>query len=122
MAAIEAFESPESDRAVDMMRAEFKRRRDLLVEGLNSIPGVRCRKPVGAFYAFPNIEETGWDERALADTLLTEAGVACLWGTAFGEHGKGFLRFSYANSVDNLQLALERFAAHLAATPAPAPA
>jgi aspartate aminotransferase len=122
MAAVEAFEAPESDRAVDIMRAEFKRRRDFLVEGLNRIPGVRCRLPVGAFYAFPNIEDTGWDERALADTLLTDAGVACLWGTAFGEHGKGYLRFSYANSVDNLQLALERFAAHLAATPAPAPA
>jgi aspartate/methionine/tyrosine aminotransferase len=120
MAAIEAFESPESDRAVDLMRAEFKRRRDLLVAGLNQVPGVRCHKPVGAFYVFPNIEGTGWDERALADTLLTEAGVACLWGTAFGEHGKGYLRFSYANSVENLELALERFAAHLSATPAPA--
>jgi aspartate aminotransferase len=119
MAAVEAFESPESDRAVDMMRAEFKRRRDLLVDGLNRIPGVRCHKPGGAFYVFPNIEGTGWDERALADSLLDEAGVACLWGTAFGEQGKGYLRFSYANSVENLQLALERFEAHLATTPAP---
>jgi aspartate/methionine/tyrosine aminotransferase len=119
MAAIEAFEAPESDRAVEQMRAEFKRRRDLLVAGLNQVPGVRCHKPVGAFYVFPNIEATGWDEHALADSLLTEAGVACLWGTAFGEHGKGYLRFSYANSVENLELALERFAAHLSATPAP---
>jgi aspartate aminotransferase len=119
MAAIEAFEAPESDRAVDMMRAEFRRRRDLLVDGLNRIPGVRCHKPAGAFYVFPNIEGTGWDERALADSLLTDAGVAALWGTAFGRYGKGYLRFSYANSVDNLKLALERFESHLAATPAP---
>lgn len=118
MAAVEAFDAPESDAAVDRMRAEFKRRRDLLVEGLNRIRGVRCHKPVGAFYVFPNIEGTGWDERALADSLLTDAGVACLWGTAFGEYGKGYLRFSYANSVENLQRALERFEAHLAATPA----
>jgi aspartate/methionine/tyrosine aminotransferase len=115
MAAIEAFEAPESDRAVDMMRAEFRRRRDLLVDGLNRIPGVRCHKPAGAFYVFPNIEGTGWDERALADSLLTDAGVAALWGTAFGQYGKGYLRFSYANSVDNLKLALERFESHLAA-------
>jgi aspartate aminotransferase len=119
LAAVEAFEAPASDRAVDLMRAEFRRRRDLLVAGLNTLPGVRCHRPAGAFYVFPNIEGTGWDERALADSLLTEAGVACLWGTAFGEHGKGYLRFSYANSVPNLELALERIAAHLAATPAP---
>jgi aspartate aminotransferase len=118
-AAVEAFEAPESDRAVDTMRAEFRRRRDLVVDGLNQIPGVRCHRPGGAFYVFPNIEETGWNERELANALLEEAGVACLWGTAFGRNGAGFLRFSYANSLDNLQRALERFAAHLAATPAP---
>ena len=118
MAAVEAFESPESDRAVDAMREEFRRRRDLLVEGLNRIPGVRCNRPGGAFYVFPNIEGTGWDERSLADSLLTEAGVACLWGTAFGQNGRGHLRFSYANSMENLEKALQRFAAHLAATPA----
>jgi aspartate/methionine/tyrosine aminotransferase len=118
-AAVEAFTSPDSDRAVDAMRAEFKRRRDLVVDGLNAIPGVRCHRPGGAFYVFPNIEETGWNDRELAASLLDEAGVACLWGTAFGANGAGFLRFSYANSVDNLQRALERFAAHLAATPAP---
>jgi aspartate aminotransferase len=118
-AAVEAFEAPESDRGVEAMRDEFRRRRDLLVEGLCRIPGVRCHKPAGAFYVFPNVEETGWDERSLADALLTEAGVACLWGTAFGPNGAGHLRFSYANSVDNLQLALRRFEAHLAATPAP---
>jgi aspartate aminotransferase len=119
LAAVEAFESPESDRAVEAMRAEFQRRRDIVVDGLNAIPGVHCHRPAGAFYVFPNIEETGWDERELARTLLDEAGVACLWGTAFGEQGKGYLRFSYANSVENLERALQRFAAHLAATPAP---
>ncbi len=119
MAAVEAFESPESDRSVDVMRAEFRRRRDYIVEALNGIPGVRCHRPAGAFYVFPNIEATGWDERELARALLDEAGVACLWGTAFGEYGKGYLRFSYANSVENLRRAMERFAAHLAATPAP---
>ena len=118
-AAVEAFESPESDRAVEAMRAEFKHRRDIVVERLNAIPGVYCHKPAGAFYVFPNITETGWDERELAHALLDEAGVACLWGTAFGPHGKGYLRFSYANSVDNLERAMQRFAAHLAATPAP---
>jgi aspartate aminotransferase len=120
-AAVEAFESPDSDRAVDTMRAEFKRRRDLLVDGLNALPGVRCHKPAGAFYVFPNIEGTGWEDRALADSLLIDAGVACLWGTAFGRYGKGYLRFSYANSVENLERALQRFASHLATT-APAPA
>jgi aspartate/methionine/tyrosine aminotransferase len=118
-AAVEAFESPESDRAVEVMREEFRRRRDLVVDGLNRIPGVRCHRPGGAFYVFPNIEETGWGERQLADSLLEEAGVACLWGTAFGRHGAGHLRFSYANSAENLERALQRFATHLAATPAP---
>jgi len=120
LAAVEAFESPESDRAVDVMRAEFLRRRDIVVDGLNALPGVHCHRPVGAFYVFPNIEETGWDDRELARALLEEAGVACLWGTAFGQYGKGYLRFSYANSVENLQLALQRFTAFLAATPVPA--
>jgi aspartate/methionine/tyrosine aminotransferase len=119
LAAVEAFESPESDRAVAAMCTEFQKRRDILVDGLNAIPGVRCHRPAGAFYVFPNIEGTGWDERELATALLQEAGVACLAGTAFGRHGKGYLRFSYANSVANLERALERFAAHLAATPAP---
>jgi len=115
LATVEALESPLSDAAVDAMREEFRTRRDLVVEGLNRIPGVRCHRPAGAFYVFPNITGTGWNERALAHSLLHEAGVAVLPGTAFGAHGAGFLRLSYANSVPNLERALERIAVHLAA-------
>jgi len=115
LATVEALESPLSDAAVDAMREEFRTRRDLVVEGLNRIPGVRCHRPAGAFYVFPNITGTGWNERALAHSLLHEAGVAVLPGTAFGAHGAGFLRLSYANSVPNLERALERIAVHHAA-------
>jgi aspartate/methionine/tyrosine aminotransferase len=93
--------------SVDAMRAEFERRRDVIVEGLNAIPGFRCRKPHGAFYVFPNITGTGRGSRELADALLSEAGVACLSGTAFGKWGEGYLRFSYANSVENIRKALD---------------
>jgi len=120
LATVEALESPLSDAAVDAMREEFRTRRDLVVEGLNRIPGVRCHRPAGAFYVFPNITGTGWNERALAHSLLHEAGVAVLPGTAFGAHGAGFLRLSYANSVPNLERALERIAVHLAAAGLPA--
>jgi aspartate/methionine/tyrosine aminotransferase len=85
---------------------EFRRRRDPIVQGLNAIPGFRCPTPAGAFYAFPNIEGTGLSSRALADLLLNDAGVSCLSGTAFGEHGNGYLRFSYANSLENIERAL----------------
>ncbi len=105
-AGIEALQGPQT--AVDDMVAEFHRRRDAFVTGLNTIPGFRCRLPEGAFYAFPNIEGTGIRSQQLADDLLTEAGVACLSGTAFGEHGEGYLRFSIANSLDNLMEAVER--------------
>jgi aspartate aminotransferase len=115
LATVEALESPLSDAAVDAMREEFRTRRDLVVEGLNRIPGVRCHRPAGAFYVFPNITGTGWNERALAHALLHEAGVAVLPGTAFGAHGAGFLRLSYANSQANLERALERIALHLGA-------
>jgi aspartate aminotransferase len=115
LAAIEALESPLSDAAVDAMREEFRTRRDLLVEGLNRIPGVRCHRPAGAFYVFPNITGTGWNEQALARSLLHDAGVALLPGTAFGTHGAGFLRLSYANSQENLERALERISVHLGA-------
>jgi aspartate aminotransferase len=108
MAAIEAFEAPESERAVERMRLEFERRRDLLVDGLNAIPGVTCARPQGAFYVFPNIEATGVGEKELARGLLEEAGVAVLPGTAFGEGGRGFLRLAYTNSAENIALALER--------------
>jgi aspartate/methionine/tyrosine aminotransferase len=108
MAAIEAFDSPESERAVERMRLEFERRRDLLVDGLNAIPGISCARPQGAFYVFPNIEKTGVGERELARGLLEEAGVAVLPGTAFGEGGRGFLRLAYTNSAENISRALER--------------
>jgi len=93
---------------VDEMLAEFRRRRQVMVNGLNDIPGFRCRMPHGAFYAFPNITGTGLSSRELAEALLTEAGVACLAGTAFGKWGEGYLRFSYANSVENIRKALDR--------------
>jgi aspartate/methionine/tyrosine aminotransferase len=86
----------------------FERRRDLVVDGINAIPGMRCAKPQGAFYAFPNIEGTGFDERELADGLLAEAGVAVLPGTAFGAAGKGFIRLAYTQSEDELKLGLDR--------------
>jgi aspartate/methionine/tyrosine aminotransferase len=105
-AAIAALEGPQD--AVDRMIAEFTARRAAIVAGLNALPGVRCLEPDGAFYAFPNITGTGFTSRELADRLLQDAGVACLSGTAFGANGEGFLRFSYANSLENIQLALER--------------
>ena len=95
---------------VDEIREEFRRRRTVMIDGLNKIPGFRCRMPHGAFYAFPNISGTGMKSKPLADALLNEAGVACLSGTAFGNWGEGYLRFSYANSVKNIQRALDRIA------------
>jgi aspartate aminotransferase len=94
--------------SVEVMRSEFQRRRDYFVNALNTIRGVSCRMPKGAFYAFPNITGTGFDERELADRLLEEAGIACLPGSAFGVYGAGHLRFSMANSMENLELAIER--------------
>ena len=109
VAGIEAVRGDQS--SVDNMLAEFRRRRDLMVAGLNKISGFSCRVPHGAFYVFPNITRTGWTSKKLADALLEEAGVACLAGTAFGGFGEGYLRFSVANSVENINLALERIAA-----------
>lgn len=106
MAGVEALTGPQD--SVDAMLSEFRRRRTLVVEGLNQIPGFRCLMPKGAFYAFPNIEGTGLSSQALADKLLYEAGVAALAGTCFGAYGEGFIRFSYANSEENLKKALER--------------
>lgn len=106
MAAVEALDGPQDD--VDNMVAEFKRRRSIIVEGLNRLPGVRCRMPMGAFYAFPNIQGTGMSSREFADRLLEEAGVACLAGESFGEYGKGYIRFSFANSAENIKKALDR--------------
>lgn len=105
-AGMEALTGPQE--AVDTMVAEFKRRRDAFIAALNTLPGVRCRLPEGAFYAFPNITGTGLPAKQLADDLLLQAGVACLAGTAFGEYGEGYLRFSYANSLENLLEAVER--------------
>ncbi len=108
MAAIEALSMPESEHAVHHMVKVFEHRRNLVVDGLNAIPGVRCKLPQGAFYAFPNIEDTGFNERDLASRLLNEAGVAVLPGTAFGEAGKGFIRLAYTQSEDELKLGLDR--------------
>jgi aspartate/methionine/tyrosine aminotransferase len=91
------------------MVAEFRRRRDVIVEGLNAIPGVRCIKPAGAFYVFPNITGLGMKSSELEQAILEEAGIAALSGTAFGSHGEGFVRFSYANSIENIREALRRF-------------
>jgi aspartate aminotransferase len=105
-AGLAALQGPQD--AVDAMVAEFRRRRDAIVHGLNEIPGFRCAVPDGAFYAFPNVSGTGMSSRDLADLLLNEAGVACLSGTAFGSYGDGYLRFSYAASLENIQEALNR--------------
>ncbi|MGH9354796.1 MAG: pyridoxal phosphate-dependent aminotransferase [Terriglobia bacterium] len=106
VAAIQALEGDQS--CVDRMKDEFYRRRGVIVDGLNRIPGFRCSQPCGAFYAFPNVSRTGKSARDLADRLLSEAGVACLPGTAFGDAGEGFLRISFANSIENIQRALDR--------------
>jgi aspartate/methionine/tyrosine aminotransferase len=100
--------TPESAHAVARMVKVFEHRRNLVVDGINAIPGMRCARPQGAFYAFPNIEGTGFGERDLADRLLTEAGVAVLPGTAFGPAGKGYIRLAYTQSEDELKLGLER--------------
>ena len=105
-AAIEALKGPQ-DTVLEMV-AEFKRRRDLIVDGFNKIPGFRCATPGGAFYAFPNVEGTGIPSKVLADRILQEAGVACLAGDSFGEYGEGYLRFSYATAYEKIELALER--------------
>lgn len=106
MAGVEALRGPQA--SVDAMNAEFRRRRDIMVAGLNSIKGFHCLKPKGAFYVFPSVKDTGWQSKKLADAILDEAGVACLSGTAFGNFGEGHLRFSVANSVENIEKALDR--------------
>jgi aspartate/methionine/tyrosine aminotransferase len=111
MAGVKALRGDHS--SVRAMVAEFKRRRDAIVDGLRGIPGFKCPRPHGAFYVFPNITGTGFSAKPLADRLLDEAGVACLSGTAFGEWGEGHLRFSYANSLENIQEALRRIEACL---------
>jgi len=106
IAGIEALRGPQA--AVEAMCAKFKKRRDVMVAGLNKIKGFSCRLPKGAFYVFPNIEATGWPSKKLADALLDEADVAALSGTAFGDFGEGYMRFSVANSIENIEKALDR--------------
>jgi aspartate aminotransferase len=106
IAGVEALQGDQS--SVETMRVAFQTRRDAVVARLNKIEGFSCRMPKGAFYVFPNTSKTGWPSKKLADALLEEAGVACLSGTAFGEYGEGFLRFSTANSLENLNKALDR--------------
>jgi aspartate aminotransferase len=106
VAGIEALRGDQS--SVEAMSNEFKKRRDFFVARLNKIRGFSCRMPKGAFYAFPNVEKTEWPSKKLATALLEEAGVACLSGTSFGSYGEGYLRFSVANSMENLEKALDR--------------
>jgi aspartate aminotransferase len=106
MAGVEALLGPQE--SVDHMNEEFKKRRDYFAERINKIKGFSCKVPHGAFYMFPNITKTGWKSKALADALLDQAGVAVLSGTAFGAYGEGYLRFSIANSMENLKKALDR--------------
>ncbi len=103
---VEALTGPQDE--VDKMVAKFKERRDVMVDELNSIKGFKCLKPDGAFYAFPNIKGTGFKSKELADKLLYEAGVATLAGTSFGEFGEGYLRVSYANSIENIKKAIQK--------------
>jgi len=111
-AGVEAICGPQA--SVDVMNAEFKKRRDYFAERVNRIKGFRCCVPKGAFYMFPNITGTGWKSKALADALLEEAGVAALSGTSFGAYGEGYLRFSIANSMENIAKALDRVEAWVA--------
>ena len=106
LAGQEALTGPQDE--VERMVAEFKTRRDIIVNGLNAIPGVSCLSPEGSFYVFPNVKSFGKTCKELGEYLLNEAGVACLGGTAFGSYGEGYLRFSYANSVPNIEKALNR--------------
>ena len=106
MAVLEAMNGPQDD--ADHIVNEFKKRRDIIVNGLNNIKGIRCPMPKGAFYIFPNVEDTGMTSREFADGLLEEVGVAGLAGESFGKYGKGCVRFSFANSAENIERALER--------------
>lgn len=106
LAGIEALKGPQ-DKVAEMVET-FKKRRDAIVAGMNEVKGFSCLKPKGAFYVFPNITGTGMDAKTLADKMLNEAGVACLAGTCFGSNGEGYLRFSYANSLTNIEKAVDR--------------
>ena len=112
-AGLAALEGPQD--AVREMVAEFDRRRSVVVNGLNGLPGISCRTPKGAFYAFPNIKDTGWQAKPLASALLEEAGIAVIGGPDFGVHGEGYIRVSYANSTENITRAIERMGEFLTA-------
>jgi len=112
IACIEALKGPQDE--VDAMLAELKKRRDFIVNGINKIPGLSCRMPAGAFYAFANIKKTGMTSKQMTEFLLTEAGVCALGGSNFGAAGEGYIRFSYANSIENIGQALEQIAKALA--------
>jgi aspartate aminotransferase len=111
MAGIEALKG--SQKEPERMIEEFKRRREVMTNGLNKISGITCKKPVGAFYAFPNIEKTGMNSRQFGEHLLNKAGVAALPGVNFGKYGEGHVRLSFANSVENIKKALDRIASSL---------
>ena len=111
LAGVAALNGPQE--SVATMVGEFQRRRDAIVAGLNEIPGITCRTPAGAFYAFPNVSALGAGSDVVADRLLNEAGVALLSGTAFGQGGEGYLRLSYANSLEHIQQSLQRIAANV---------
>jgi aspartate/methionine/tyrosine aminotransferase len=102
-AALEGDQTPTKE-----MVEQFRRRRKVIVDGLNDLPGITCLKPQGAFYAFPNVTALGRSEKEIADALLDEAGVATLAGTSFGKYGEGYLRLSYATSLENIEKALDR--------------
>lgn len=106
MAGVEALRGPQTESK--KMVEEFRRRREVIVSGLNSIKGITCKKPQGAFYVFPNVKSFGMESKKLADIILQKAGVAVLSGTAFGAYGEGYLRLSFANSVENIQKAVKR--------------
>ena len=111
-ACVEALRGPQD--SVPIMVAEFKKRRDLIVDGLNEIPGISCHRPKGAFYVFPNIKKLGMSANEFSDHLLNEGGVATLSGSAFGANGEGYLRLSYATSQENIKKALEKIKAVVA--------
>jgi aspartate aminotransferase len=108
-AGIEALEGPQD--ASQKMVEEFRRRRDVIVPGLNAIKGIRCAMPKGAFYVFPNVEGTGMMDKEFANYLMEDAGVAVLAGSSFGKYGQGFIRISYANSIENIEKALNNIEA-----------
>jgi aspartate/methionine/tyrosine aminotransferase len=106
MAGVEALRGPQTESK--KMVEEFRRRREVIVSGLNNIKGITCKKPRGAFYVFPNVKSFEMESKKLADIILQKAGVAVLSGTAFGAYGEGYLRLSFANSVENIQKAIKR--------------